>query len=107
MKRKTSKSQTFQEYLAKYPGTTLQSAAVQINDSIGWALLQSYIRLRQREFEIAALDLIKHNNQVQSAAHASGYAQACEDISERFMQQLVDGIAGKNGLVEGSVPEAE
>ena len=96
-----NKSLTFKEYLDGFESTVLQTAVVQLNDTIAWELLKSYLKLRQREFEIASLDLVKHNGQIQAAAHASGYAQACEDVAEKFLQQLVNAAAGKNGLVEG------
>lgn len=106
-KRKSPSNKTFKEYLDSYPGTTLQSAVIQLNDSIGWGMLQAFVKLRQREFEVAALDLVKHSNHTQAAAHASGYAQACEDIAEKFMQQMVNHVAGKDGYVEGEVRTEE
>lgn len=93
---------SFKDYLDKYPATATQSAISQLNDSIGWGMLQAYAKLLQRQYEVASLDLVKHSNQVQAAAHASGYAQACEDFAERFMQQMVDHAVGKDGLVEGA-----
>lgn len=98
---------SFQDYLKSFPGSTIQSAVVQLNDSIAWALLKSYLKVKQREFEVVSLDLVRNNTTTHAAAHASGYAQACEDVAERFMQNLIDAAAGVNGLVEGSVPEAE
>lgn len=100
-KQAVKNSLTFQDYLAKFDPKTLQSAVAQLNDSIGWELVRSYLKLRQREFEVASLDLTGHTGKIQEAAKASGYAQACEDVAETFLQQLVDSVAGKDGLVEG------
>lgn len=97
--------QTFKEFLEKYDPKTLQSAVIQLNSSIGWELLRSFLRQRQREFEIASLDLTGHTGKNQESAKASGYAQACEDTAEQFMQDLVNVVNGIDGYVEGPARE--
>src|SRR5260370_106430 len=92
---------TFKQYLEQFEPTVLQGAVIQLEGAICWALLQAFLKQRQREFEIASLDLMGHSGKSQEAAKASGYAQACEDTADRFMQELTNCIAGRTGLVEG------
>ncbi len=99
--------QTFKEYLEKFDPTVLQSAVLQLNDSIAWSLMKAFLKQRQREFEVASLDLAGHSGKSHESAKASGYAQACEDTADHFMQDLVDIVNGINGLVEGPSREQE
>jgi hypothetical protein len=96
---------TFKELLEKYDSKQLQAAVVGLNDSLPWDLMKAFLKIRQREFEIASLDLVGHSGKSHEAAKASGYAQACEDMSEKFMQDLVNVVNGLNGLVEGAERE--
>lgn len=96
---------TFKEYLEQFEPTVVQGAIIQLEGSIAWSLLQAFLRQRQKEFEVAALDLMGHSGKSQEAAKASGYAQACEDTANQFMQELQDIAAGRTGLVEGPVRE--
>lgn len=92
---------TFKEYLEKFEPTVLQGAVIQLDGSIGWGLLKAFLKQRQREFEIASLDLAGHSGKSNESAKASGYAQACEDVSDQFMQDLLNSVNGINGFVEG------
>ena len=92
---------TFKEYLDKFDSKTLQGAVASLDGSIAWELMRSFLKLRQREFEIASLDFTGHSGKSQEAAKASGYAQACEDVADGFMTDLANVLAGRDGLVEG------
>lgn len=96
---------TFKEYLDKFEPTVLQGAVVQLEGSIAWQLMTAFLKLRQRQFEVASLDFAGHSGKSSEAAKASGYALACEDVANTFMQELIDSVEGKDGLVEG--PERE
>lgn len=98
---------TFKDFLDKYPPEVLHAAVNGLQDSISWELMRAFLRTNQRAFEVASLDLMGHSGKGQEAAKASGYAQACEDVADRFMQDLINAVAGKNGLVEGPAREEE
>lgn len=98
---------TFKDFLEKFEPRVLQGAVSQLNDSIAWELMRAFLKVRQREFEIASLDLSGHTGKQHEAAKASGYAQACEDVSDKFMQDLVNTVNGLTGVVEGEVREQE
>ena len=51
---------TFKEYLGQFEPNVLQGAVVQLEGSIGWSLLRAFLKQRQREFEVASLDLSGH-----------------------------------------------
>jgi hypothetical protein len=104
-KQQAAIHRTFKEFLENYDSKTLQSAVIQLEASIGWELLKAFLKQRQREFEIASLDLAGHTGKSQEAAKASGYAQACEDTSDQFMQELVNVVNGIDGYVEGPTRE--
>lgn len=101
--RKTKKqtNQSFPEFLKKFEPRVLQGAVSQLNDSLAWELMKAFLKQRQREFEIASLDLSGHTGRYQEAAKASGYAQACEDVADQFIQDLVNVVNGIDGYVEG------
>lgn len=96
---------TFKQFLDSYPAASLQGAVANLDGSVAWEVMKAFLKLNQRAYEVAALDLAGHSGKSQESAKASGYAQACEDVSERFMQDLVNAVAGNTGLVEG--PERE
>ncbi len=98
---------TFKEYLEQFEPTVLQGAVLQLEGSIAWSLLQAFLRQRQREFEVASLDLMGHTGKSVEAAKASGYAQACEDTANQFMNELTNLIARRDGFIEGPVREQE
>lgn len=96
---------TFKDYLEKFETTALQSAVTQLEGSIAWAVMQAFLKQRQREFEIASLDLAGHTGKSHEAAKASGYAQACEDTADHFMQELINAVNRVDGFVEGPARE--
>ncbi len=96
---------TFKEFLDKFDAKTLHGAVASLDGSIAWELMRAFLKLNQRSFEIASLDLVGHTGKECEAAKASGYAQACEDVSDKFMQDLANAVAGKDGYVEGPVRE--
>ncbi len=96
---------TFKDFLDKFDSKTLQAAVNGLDGSVSWGLMRAYLKLRQREFEVASLDLIGHTGKEAEAAKASGYSQACEDVAERFMNDLQNAVVGKDGYVEGPTRE--
>lgn len=104
-KTKPQTNLSLEDYLKTYDYKTLSAAINGLNDSLAWNMMRGYLKLRQREFEIAALDLAGHTGRTQEAAKASGYAQGLEDTADNFMQQLIDMVYGKTGVVEDPRPE--
>lgn len=98
---------TFKDFLEKFEPTALQAAVGQLEGSISWELMRAFLRTNQRLYEVAALDLVKHSGKSHEAANASGYAQACEDVADRFMQDLKDSVNGKSALIEGPERDQE
>lgn len=96
---------TFKEFLDKFEPRVLQGAVSSLEGSIAWELMRAFLIQRQREFEIASLDLAGHTGKSQESAKASGYAQACEDMANQFMADLVNSVNGIDGFVEGPVRE--
>lgn len=96
---------TFKDFLEKFDSKTLQGAVIQLEGSIAWELMRAFLKLKQREFEIASLDLAGHTGKASESAKASGYAQACEDMSDQYMQDLVNVVNGLDGYVEGPTRE--
>ncbi len=94
---------TFKEYLEKFEPKVLQGAVVQLNDSIAWELMRGYLRLKQREFEVAALDLACHDGHSLEAAKASGLACALDEVANKYMQDLINAVNGLDGYVEGPI----
>jgi hypothetical protein len=92
--------QSLKDFVESYDYRTLMGMLNTFQTSEGWEVFKSYIRLKQREMEVAALDLIKHDGHDKMAAHASGYAQALEDLTERMMPGLIDLILGKTAVIE-------
>jgi hypothetical protein len=107
-KRKQLQSQTtptLKEYLDQYDSVTLIAIINAMEDSRAWDVFRAYIKLRQREFEVVALDLMNKDTMVQSAAYASGYAKALDDVSEDLIKQLKDFSLGVSPVVETPRPE--
>lgn len=96
---------TIKQFLDSYDYKTLQGALSTIHNSFAWELLRSYFKLKQREFEVASLDLVTKNSMTQSAAHASGYAQGMEDAADKLIPEFLDLISGNTGVVENPRPE--
>lgn len=93
------------DHLSKYEPTVLQKALEEMDRSLFWEVFQSYLKVRQREFEIASLDLVGHTGKAQEAAKASGYSQALEDVADRLMDEMRKFLRGDNGIVEDPTPE--
>lgn len=96
---------TLKDYLNTYDSVTLIALINAMEDSRAWDIFRAYIKLRQREFEVAALDLMNKDSMVQSAAYASGYAKALDDVSEDLIKQLKDFSLGVSPVVETPRPE--
>ena len=109
-KRKKQPSQTsnlsLQEYLNTYSSVELVGILSSFETTPAWHIICSYLALKQREFEVASLDLVS-KGQTHPAAHASGYAQAVEDIKNTTIQTLQNLIVGKSQAIENPRMEDE
>lgn len=106
--RKQLKSQSpkpLKEFLQGYDSASIAAVMESLHNSLAWDMFAAYLRLRQREFEVVALDLQKNNDQWRAAIHASGYAQGMEDVSERLIPEFIRFVAGHTGVVEEARPE--
>lgn len=106
-KKKLNQSPRLEDYLNTYDSKALKGAIHELQNSMAWDLLKSYLHVRQRWFEVAALDLIRHNGHEQEAAHASGYAQANQELIESVIPELLQRISGTPEVVNPGVPEVE
>lgn len=104
LKKLPKPSLSLSEFLANYDYQTLHAATVGLQDSFAWDLLKAYLKVRQREFEIAALDLAGHSNMHSEAAKASGYAQGMEDLP-KLVDELREFVLGRSKVVEDPRPE--
>lgn len=102
--KKSLKKTTLNEFFKDYDSQSLSALVTSLNNSLAWELLKSFMRLRQRQFETASLDLVSKGH-THPAAHASGYALACEEMADKFIQELYDIIQGKTGVVEDPIPQ--
>lgn len=93
------------EHLSKYPTTVLQKGLEEMDRSIFWDIFRAFLKQRQREFEVASLDLAGHTGKQHEAAKASGYAHAMEDTADNLMGQLRQFLQGHNGVVEDNPPQ--
>lgn len=103
---KNKKKESLNDFLSQYDSVTLQTALQSVEGSIGWELLQSFLRTRQREFEIAALDLMGHTGNENEAAKASGYALGMEEMAERIIPEFISFLKGNTGVIEEARPES-
>lgn len=92
------------EHLNKYESTVLQKALEEMDRSLFWDVFRAFLKVRQREFEIASLDFAGHTGRNQEAAKASGYAQGLEDVAENLMGEMRKFLQGNNGVVEDNPP---
>lgn len=104
-RRKTAKTPSLSQLLHEFDPIQLNGALRGLESSVGWKVFQAYTRIKQREFEIAALDLVRSNSHTHAAAHSSGYAQALDDMANKFLEALNDLVLGKNQVTENPPPE--
>ena len=104
-KPKKAKKTDLKEFLEGYDYKVLHGAINGLQDGMAWDLLSAFLRAKQRQYEIASLDLVRHGSETHAAAHASGYAQALEDTADHLIPELINVILGRNGVVEDPRPE--
>lgn len=107
LRPKTPPNLTLQEHLSKYDTKVLQGALQQLEDSLFWDIFKAYLKHRQREFEVASLDLACHTNMQAEAAKASGIACALEEVADKYCTDLHQLLSGYTGVVENPSPEEE
>jgi len=95
------------DHLSKYEPSVLQKALVELDNSFIWTIFKAYLKVRQREFEVASLDFAGHTGKHQESAKASGYAQGIEDVADNLMEELNKLLSGMNGVIENPMPENE
>lgn len=110
LKRKTNKTPevtkvSLEEFLAKYDKESIAAALNTLHDSFAWEVFRAYLRLKQREFEVAALDLSCQDGNTLRGAKASGIACGLEEVSERLVPEFINYLKGHSGVVENNRPE--
>lgn len=109
MRKKSQKSKeesiSLEEYINNYDRKSLIAAAQTIQNSFAWNLLKAFLKLKQREMEVASLDLVGQDGNSYRAAKASGIALGFEEVSDKLIPELIDLILGNNGVVEDPRPE--
>lgn len=96
---------SLKDHIANYPTTTLISACEEMQHSIFWDIFASFLRLKQREYEVAALDLACHSSTHAEAAKASGLALAHAEIADKYMDDMREILKGRTGVFEDEIPE--
>lgn len=99
-----AKPTTLSEYLATYDSPAVRAALQSMEGSLAWDIFRAYLKVRQREFEVAALDLLCHTGMHQEAAKASGYAQGMEEVATTLMDEFRKLLNGDSGVVEDPMP---
>src|SRR2546430_658224 len=107
LKSKKTPSLTLEKFVSDYDQQSLLGALNSLQDSMAWELLSSFLAKKQREFEVAALDLVRQNQYTHTAAHASGYAQALDDLIHRTIPEFKDLLLGRTGVIETPMPNDE
>lgn len=95
---------TLKDFVQGYDSKSLTAVMETLHNSLAWEMFSAYLRVRQREFEVASLDLVGHSDRHQEAAKASGYALALEDTSERLIPEFIRFVSGYTGVVEEARP---
>jgi len=93
------------DHLNKYESSVLIKASEEMERSLFWDVFRSFLKVRQREFEVASLDLAGHTGKQHEAAKASGYAQGVEDVADNLMGEMRKLLSGDNGVVQEPPPQ--
>lgn len=100
----TTISQPLDEFLRKYDAGTVAAILNSFESSPAWELFKVYVMTRQREFEVASLDMVKYGKS-HEAAFASGYSAALNDVTSTMIKALKDLAYGTNPVIENPRPE--
>lgn len=104
LKAPEKKHLTLKDHLEQYDGASLKAMLQELQNSHSWEVFAAFLSIRQREFEIAALDLACKHNMQPEAAKASGYAQGLEDVVNVLIPELKNLVIGYTGVVENPRP---
>lgn len=99
-------NRSLNDFLAGYNSVTLIGLIETFENGDAWNIFRAYLKLRQREFEVASLDLVS-KGQTHPAAHASGYAQGIEDVADKLMGEMKKFVLNESPVVESPRPEEE
>lgn len=102
---KKNKKTTIEEFFHNYDTPSLVAILGTLPGNVAWELLSAFLSQRQREFEVAALDLACNDGNSLRAAKASGYACALEEVVNKLIPQFIEQLKGFNGQIESPRPE--
>ena len=89
-----------EDYLNNYDKDSIAGALASLQDGFAWKVFSAFLRQKQREFEVAALDLSCQDGNTLRGAKASGIACALEEVANKLIPQFVDYLHGHSGVVE-------
>ncbi len=94
----TRKTKTLGGYITGYDSSNLVGALQSLEDSLAWEVFQAYCANVQRQYEVAALDLMAREEK--GSSYASGYAKCAEDMALQFMEGLKKTVLNVNPVIE-------
>lgn len=94
---------SLEQYLQQYDPVTLTALFNSMEASPAWSIFSSFAKVKQREYEIAALDHVK-NGLTHQSSYSSGYAKGLEDL-QLLIKEFRDTVFGVQHLVENTRPE--
>lgn len=92
-------------YLNAYDSDSLSAMITSMGDSLAWQIFSAYLRKRQREFEVAALDLSCQDGHTLRGAKASGIACGLEEVADKLIPEFINYVKGQTGVIETPRPE--
>lgn len=98
---------SLQDHLSNYENKVLIKAAEEMEHSLFWPIFASFLRLKQREYEVAALDMVCHSSTQVEASKASGLALAHAEIADKYMENFRELLKGATGVYEDQRPQDE
>ncbi len=100
LKKQPNPSLTIEEFLRNYEPRVLAGALQSLESSMGWEVFKAFLKAKQREYEVAALDLTCYTGKQAEAAKASGIACGLEEAATAYMVEFVNRLNGATGVVE-------
>ena len=94
----TRKTKTLEGFITGYDSTNLVGALQSLENSLAWEVYKAYCANVQRQYEVAALDLMAREEK--GASYASGYAKCAEDMANSFMDGLKKTVLNVNPVIE-------
>ncbi len=96
--RTKKQTKTLEGFITGYDSTNLVGALQSLEDSMAWEVFKSYCANVQRQYEVAALDLMAREEK--GSSYASGYAKCAEDMANQFMEGLKKTVLNVNPVIE-------